>query len=289
MAGAGGSDGGGGDRTTGFFGQTVNPEPTKKEKARERAIGFVNDAVDESRGLQSAATDTIRGDLQPFASAGVSAVGDLQSNLANVQNLINDPNAQKDFVTKNPFFELLKKDATDALFNNKGARGKLGSGGTASALQNAFALLGTDLVDQNVRQNLSLGNSQLGVAQLGENAAVHQGNFTQQGTTNITDLITSGGQANASNILGQERDRNQSRANSRDNLTNLVGLGISALSLSDRNFKENIRFIGMNKSTPLYFFNYKGSAKLELGTMAQEVPHAAINIGGKLYVDYARL
>ncbi|TVM02755.1 MAG: hypothetical protein CV087_08810, partial [Candidatus Brocadia sp. WS118] len=100
---------------------------------------------------QNQALSQVRGDLQSFREAGASTVGGLTS-------LVNDPNAQKDFITSNPFYQSLAKDATDRIYANQAARGKLASGSTAQALQNSLLLLGNDLLNQNITQKQNVAN-----------------------------------------------------------------------------------------------------------------------------------
>ncbi len=255
-----GDPGRGGDND-GFFASTVGTP-------QQEAASLIEEAIDESRTLQEQTTETVRGDLDPFAAEGVSAVTGLS-------DLISDPDVQKDFITNNPFFKFLADDAQRRIFSNAAAKGKLGSGGTAEALQNSILLLGSDLVNKNItqRQNLS---------QLGLGAATNQANLTQIGTSNITDLITSGASTLATGKLQTESDRSQRKS---DQFGDVVSLGLGIIGLSDRRFKDNIHSTG----NEFYFFKYKGSNKLEFGVMADEQPQAVVNFGGKLYVDYARV
>ena len=261
-----GGKGPGGDEFVeggGFFAAT-----TSRSTPQQQAATFIEEAIDESKILQEEATETARGDLAPFAAEGVSAVTGLS-------DLISDPNAQKDFVTNNPFFKFLADDAQRRIFSNQAAKGKLGSGGTALALQNSILLLGEGLVNRNITNRLDL-------SRLGGNAALNQGVFTQGGAANITDLITSGASTLAGGILQTESDRQQRKS---DKTGDILEFGLGIIGLSDRRFKDNIHSIGNG----FYFFKYKESDKLEFGVMADEQPQAVINFGGKLYVDYARV
>ncbi len=116
-------------------------------------------------------------------AAGGSAV-------ANEQSLINDPNAQKAFITNNPFYKAMADDTQNRLFANAASKGTLGSGGTQAALQNSLLLLGQNLVNNNVSQNQA-------VAGLGETAASNLNTANNTATNNLTNLINYGGQAAA--------------------------------------------------------------------------------------------
>jgi hypothetical protein len=154
----------------------------KAAKAQEKA-------GDKSIAFQEKALAQTRADLQPFRQAGESALPGLTS-------LTNDPNAQKEFVTENPFFDALADEAQKRLFNNQAAKGKVGSGGTAEALQNSLLLLGPKLVQQSLDNRFRL-------AQLGGNAAARQGNATLQTGRDIADTTTGIGNARAAGIVGQ--------------------------------------------------------------------------------------
>lgn len=140
-----------------------------------------------------------RADLQPFAQAGQQGLGDLTQ-------LVNNPQAQADFVMNNPFYQSLAQDAQNRLFANQAARGKLGSGDTAAGLQNQLVMLGQDLLNQSIGQRQNL-------AALGSNAAAGQATGVQNMASNImssqgnagrtiADLLTQGGNAQASGIMG---------------------------------------------------------------------------------------
>lgn len=223
--------------------------------------------VREGIAAQQEALETTRADLAPFRQFG-------QNQLASLSGLLNDPNAQKDFVLNNPFFEALSDDAERRIFNARGAVGKKGSGGTAEALRNSILLLGNDLVGEQVGR-------QFNAATLGQNAAAGQATATQNTGRSIADLTLQGANAQAAGQVGAANAQTQALQSAADTA---IGVG-TILALSDRKEKEDIKPVGDG----WYFFRYKGSSKMELGKMAQENPHAVINIGGKLYLDYGKV
>ncbi len=101
----------------------------------------------QDRGLQ-----TIRSDYQPYVDAGKIA-------LADVQKLIADPQAQKDFIANNPFFDSLAKNAEDRLLSNQAARGRVGTGSTQKELHNELLMLGNNLLDTTINQRMGLVNT----------------------------------------------------------------------------------------------------------------------------------
>ena len=112
--------------------------------------------------------------LQPFVNAGTEGLSDLSS-------LVNDPNAQAEYITNNPFYQSLADDAQNRIFANQAARGKLGSGETAEALQTSLVLLGQDILNQGIQQRQNL-------ATLGSNAASGQATSIQNSANNILVL-----------------------------------------------------------------------------------------------------
>lgn len=149
-----------------------------------------------------------RADLAPYREAG-------EATAPGLTKLVNDPNEQKNFIQSNPFYQSLAKDATDKLFANQAAKGKLGSGGTAEALQNSLLLLGNELLSSDVARKQTLVNT-------GQSAAAQTGVLGQAGTSNATDLITQGGNARAAGIIGANNARVQG-AQDLVNLTSAVG------------------------------------------------------------------
>lgn len=154
-----------------------------EEAARQQA-----DSANQAIRAQQQALAQVRGDLSPFRDAGTSTVGGLTQ-------LVNDPNAQKEYIQSNPFYQSLAEDAKDKLFANAAAKGKVGSGGTAAALQNSLLLIGSDLLNQNITQRQNVAN-------LGANAAAQTGTFTQGAANNTGNLLTQIGNANAAGTIG---------------------------------------------------------------------------------------
>lgn len=235
-----------------------------QEKATKRAIRASERAL-----------STVRADLQPFREAGAGQ-------LTGLSELISDPEAQRRFVTENPFFESLASDAERRLLSNAAARGKVGSGGTAAALQDALLRLGTGLVGQNVQQRQNL-------ATLGANAAAGQATATQQTGSNVANLITGAGNAQAAGQIGAANARQAGFSN----LLN-TGLGVAALTLSDIRAKTDIRPLGETpEGIGIYVYRYRGDDKPQVGVMAQEVelkhPEAVAEVGGLKHVNLGAL
>ncbi len=156
--------------------------------AANTAAGQLTAANNQAIGAQNSAIATNSANVAPYMAAGGSAV-------ANEQSLINDPNAQKAFVTNNPFYKAMADDTQNRLFANAASKGTLGSGGTQAALQNSLLLLGQNLVNNNVSQNQALAGT-------GEQAASNLNSVNNSATNNLTSLIQQGGNAAAGGTIG---------------------------------------------------------------------------------------
>lgn len=253
----------------------------KAAKAAKKAAKIQARSAAEAIAFQRESRDLARADLQPFRDAGISQLSGLSS-------LISDPNAQLDFVQNNPFFNALASDAQSRLFSNQAARGKVGSGGTAQALQNSLLLLGQDLLNNNINQRMNL-------ATMGQNAAAGQGTATMQAGGTISDLLTQQGNALAAGQVGAANANTQG-INNLLNLGTTVGVGLATggLGLSDVRLKEDIERIGTTDSgLGVYKYRFKGRPEFHVGVIAQEVekvyPDAVTEIDGIKYVRMERL
>jgi len=290
-----GPSGGNGGEGSGSFDSRNNPgfaaaQLTPEEQAAKDLAEYLKSPQGQAataiqKGLDAATATTEAGvkqgraDLQPFTDAGLGSLGA-------IQNLLT-PEGQNDFITKNPFFDALADDAQRRLFNNSSARGKVGSGNTAEALQNSMTLLGNDLVGTEIGRHE-------GILNIGSNAATNQASITGSGALNLAELEAMGGETQAAGILGLENTRRQDKAASRSDKSDIIKTGVMAAAtfLSDRRYKTDITSLGSVGDVPVYLFKYKGSDKIEVGTMAQDVEHipgAVVDVGGKKFVNYGRL
>ncbi len=239
-------------------GRAANKAADRQVEAGESAIEFAK----ESR-------DIAREDLSPFRETGVTALGQLEG-------LVTDPQKQKEFISDNPFFQALQQQTTENVLGAQAARGKLGSGGTSKALQNALVLLGSDLLGQKVGQLQNL-------AGLGQAAATGQAQVSQQTAQQVGETRLQQGNASAAGQIAK------GEINSK-----MYQQGIGALAgfagLCDFHAKENIMKVGhLDNGLPLYIFNYKGDNQKHINVIAQEVeqvmPEAIINKDGLKYVN----
>jgi len=144
---------------------------------------------------------------------------------------------------QNPLLRAIQDDVTKRLFANRAARGKLGSGGTALALQDALAPTALNLgLTQQTRQ---LGQQQQNIDNLfrlfgmGANVAAGQGSAGIGASSGIGNALLAGGTAQAGGALGQA-------AAFGSGLTSLFGPGgaVSQFSQPTQQFTGELGGIG---------------------------------------------
>lgn len=231
------------------------------EKASRRAAEAQSESAEQAIEFQRETRDIARGDLQPFRDFG-------EGRLNRLNKILKPGYTPKGF-----------KGAANALGDQvsarAAARGKLGSGNTLNDLFKSNALLKNDLLNSEY-------NREFGAVNLGQSSAAGQANTAQAVGNNISSLLTQQGNAIASGHVGGANARSQG-------VNNLVGLG-TMIALSDRRLKRNLSQVGEHKGVPVYRFQYLWSDDWFEGVMAQDVPHAAVELdNGYLAVDYGRL
>lgn len=139
-------------------------------------------------------------------------------------------------------------------------------------LQNASLSQGARL------QQLNELNALLGLQQVG---APPLQSFLGTSPTGVMDAF--GLQQNAQ--IANASNAANTKGSQLGGLASLGGAGI--LALSDRRFKSDIRKLGVINGTNIYAYDIAGEESV--GVMADEVPWAAIDVGGVKMVDYARV
>lgn len=214
-----------------------------------------------------------------------------------------------------PAFKSLADEASRRVFANQAARGKLGSGGTAEALQERLVGLGEQVRGQRLQEQLATRGQYAGeqaqqfgqqmqlasvpqqqqfnqlmqLAGLSQSAAAGQSAAGGQMGQNISDMMTQIANAQAAGQVGSAAARSQA-------MQGLLGLGGQlggAMLLSDMRLKRNIRYQHEINGVPMFTFDYIDGPENQYGTMAQLVmddyPEAVKEIDGFYHVDYARL
>lgn len=201
--------------------------------------------IDEQR----AAREQMRQDLAPFAQFGSESLGPLSSAVRGedfgrsemiggagnplLQQAVEETQAFDPManlgpgILQNPLLQAMQADVTRRLMANQAARGKLGSGGTAEALQQRLvpqAIQFGQTLNQAQRQ-ATLDRANLGgtmedlrqrdvsnlfsAAQIGGNAAAQQGQAGLNVASNIGNLQQQAAGAQTFGALGQAANRGQ--------------------------------------------------------------------------------
>lgn len=113
--------------------------------------------------------------MQPYTQLGQTAVNQLNTIQA-------DPAG---YIQGNPLYQSLASDAERRLLANQAAKGKVGSGGTAAALQENLLNLGTGLINQDLNRY-----QQQAVA--GQAAAANVGAAQNSGATGAAGVTAAG-------------------------------------------------------------------------------------------------
>jgi hypothetical protein len=95
----------------------------------------------------------------------------------------------------------------------------------------------------------------------------------------------------AAQLTGQaELDRFNAQQQATQGMMSGIGSMAGGFMMSDRRMKTDVTRIGSTPGgVPLYTFRYIFGGPLHVGVMADEVPHAAIDRGGILFVDYSKV
>ena len=156
------------------------------KKASAQQVAALNRATAQQRASLAQA----KANVQPYLNAGAASANSLSS-------LVNDPNAQANFIRNNPFYASLADDAKRKLFATQAATGKLGTGGTLDELQNRLLMLGSGLMGDEIKRRQ-------GVAELGSNTATRFNEANQSGQNALTGLTAAIGGAQAGGTLAAQ-------------------------------------------------------------------------------------
>ncbi len=307
----------------------------QREAARE--AGRQQQAMGEQAiGQQEAALERILGIQQPFVQAGQQAIGgllgavlggapsggfsarvrgtqrglpaatDAAAGLSMVpEDFAFERGAER--VTQDPFFQALAAQQEERLMSSAAARGMVGSGRTAEALNRNLLRLGQEFRQQDIANQLNEAKIQqalraenlgiqaqrfgqlLNIGQLGANVSTGAGSAIQGTAANVGNLLTGMGNVQAATAI----QRANISAGTTQGLLGLAGgAGIGALggsmglfgedigagggaligALSDIRAKENIVAIGRDTDgVMVYEYNYKNGDARYRGKMAQDI------------------
>lgn len=168
--------------------------------AASAAARLQSRAAKQAAQQQQAQFEETQQQLAPYREAGTTALTAQQALLG-----LAGPEAQAAAIqqfTESPGQAFLRQRGEQALLRNAAATGGLGGGNILSALQQqGIGFAQTDL--QNQLQRLR------GLSEAGRGAAVSTGQFGAQTASNVGNLLTSGAQAQAAGVLGQQQAQQQ--------------------------------------------------------------------------------
>ena len=173
---------------------------SQQADAAKSAASAQAGAAKSAARLQQQQFEQTQQQLAPFRKAGTQA-------LAAQQNLLglSGPEAQQQAFqqfTDSPGQAFLRQRGEQALLRGSAALGGLGGGNVRSALQQQ----GIGFAQQDLQNQLARLS---GLSEAGRGAAVQTGQFGQQATSNVGNLLSQGAQARASGILGQQQAQQQ--------------------------------------------------------------------------------
>lgn len=202
--------------TTAIVGATVAASAysaSKSAKASKSAANAQTEASQAGIDEQRRQFDKLTQLLSPYAQAGTGALAQQQALLG-----LKGADQQKYYtkqIENSPYFKSVAQQGENAILQNASATGGLRGGNTQGALAQFRPQLLNQLVQQQY-QNLG------GITSLGQNAAAQTGNAGMQSASNIGNLLSQSGSAQAGGILGAQNAQNQF-------IGNLVGLGGAAI------------------------------------------------------------
>lgn len=264
---------------------------------------------------------------------GISYVNEAATHPPNADNLpgmghVTDPSqfqGQRDQIT-NAMLARLKpqmaeqQNAFDAKMANQGVQaGSQAYDNADRNLQQGFndqrtsALLGGDQEQQNLFNN---GLAGAGFNNQSRTQALQEQNYYTNQPLNMLNALRTGNQVNLpqfGNVAGGSQiqaapifqgaqsqfnaalQNYQQQIAARNGVLGAIGSVGSAIAMSDRRLKENIRLVGkLASGLKLYLYNYIGSRRCRVGVMADEVekifPRAVLmQENGFNAVDYSRI
>jgi len=166
---------------------------SQQTAAGQQAIGTIGDAAARAQGF-----------FDPFQSIG-------QQGLSQA-SFLGDPQAQFDFLQNNPLFQMGLNNLNQQTNQSAAAGGRLSTGDTLQQLTNNSLLAASPLIDRQ-RQDIL---AQLGI---GTGLAGQQAGIEQNLGSNIANIQTGIGAAQAAGTVGAANARQQGTGN----LFNLAG------------------------------------------------------------------
>lgn len=140
------------------------------------------EAAEKAAKLQSNSINNALATQQPYQQLGTDAVNKINQIQA-------DPAG---YIKNNEFYNTLASDAERRLLANEAAKGKVGSGGTAKALQDQLLMLGNGLVNQEIGRLQTQANTGQGSAAVASNLQTQQGDVNAAGVMGANNAYQKG-------------------------------------------------------------------------------------------------
>lgn len=176
-------------------------------KTAGKAADIQSAAIDKGIVANNAGQQGQQETLAPFVGVGTDAI-------RNLNTLQADPAG---YIRNNPLYNSLADDAQRRLLANQAAKGKVGSGGTAAALQEQLLNLGNGLVQQQVSNYQNQINS-------GQGAATSTGTGKLLTGQNNANMLGQQGDVNAAGKVGAYNAGNSAYQNTINTLLAMQGL-----------------------------------------------------------------
>lgn len=160
---------------------------------------------------------------------------DLVSRGARESNFLANPQAQYDFLQSNPIFNLALENANRQTNSRAASQGRLSAGDTLSQLSNNVMLSALPLLDRQRQDVGNLLNIGTGIAQSQANTAINQG-------TNVSNLLTDIGAAQAAGTIGAQNADTQGAGQALQLAGNLFA------AFSDSRLKSSKQKTGVNEN-----------------------------------------
>jgi hypothetical protein len=155
--------------------------------------------AEKSANTQAAAIDRGIAENRPYTQLGSEAADRIRSIESN----------PAEYIRNNPLYTSLAADAERRLLANRAAVGKVGSGGTAQALQQELLNLGTGLINSDVRRLQGQVDTGAGAASGVAGMYGQQGAVRAAGQVGAQNAYTSGYQNQLNTLLALNNMRGQ--------------------------------------------------------------------------------
>ena len=179
-------------------------QASRAEKAAATQQASISEGVAETRR----ATEQGLGFLQPFQELGVTGIEQA--------GFLTDPQAQFDFLQGNPLFQMALEQAGTETKQLAAAKGRLSAGDTLQQLSKNVLLAAQPLIAQQKGSITDLLNLGSGTSRAAANIAIGEG-------TDITNLLTSGGDVGAAGIIGAGRAEAAALKQAGEGLGTIIG------------------------------------------------------------------